>query len=133
MSHTQSIRKCNTIFDFYDNWKDLGCPDLDKVRESFVLFNLEYGYRYRDGAEMFTCVAPPKRLNVVAKEFQTVEELFIMYASLDVIDPDAYGEEFYNRNKQFNPGALGPGSDRWNIVLQPGTRYIVPERIRLAP
>lgn len=129
----QSIRKCNTIFDFYDNWKDLGCPDLDKVRESFVLFNLEYGYRYRDGAEMFTCVAPPKRLNVVAKEFQTVEELFIMYASLDVIDPDAYGEEFYNRNKQFNPGALGPGSDRWNIVLQPGTRYIVPERIRLAP
>ena len=129
----QSKRKCSTIYALYDNWKDLGCPDLDKVVEAFKQFNMEYGYRYSDGAGMFTCVAAPKTFNAAAKEFQTVAELYQAFGTLGGGTEVEYEDEFYNRNKEFNRNSLGAGSSWGTIVLVPGTKYIIPERFQVTP
>ena len=52
--------KINNIFEFFDNWKDLGIADLGKILESFKKFNMEFGYKYLAGADMFTAVAAPR-------------------------------------------------------------------------
>jgi hypothetical protein len=126
-----SIRKSDTIFSLYDNWKDHGCPDLDKLVEAYKFFNMEYGCRYRDGAGMFTCVAAPKTFDAAKKEFQTVAELYQAFGTLGGETEVNYEDEFYNRNKQFNPNSLGAGSSWGTIVLVPGKKYIIPERFQV--
>ena len=94
---------------------------------------MEYGYRYSDGAGMFTCVAAPKTFNAAAKEFQTVAELYQAFGTLGGGTEVEYEDEFYNRNKEFNRNSLGAGSSWGTIVLVPGTKYIIPERFQVTP
>ncbi len=126
-----SKRKVCTIFDFWQNWKDLGIADLDKVLEAYKKFNMEYGYRYLDGGDRFTAVAAPKGFDKAAKEFRTVDELFAQFGTLGGGTLSDYKEEFYNRNKQFNPSSLRAGStlSAFNVVA--GKTYIVPERFQV--
>lgn len=46
-------------------------------------------------------------------------------------DSTEYREEFYNRNKFFNPGSLGAGSTPANPVVVVGNSYIVPKKFRV--
>src|SRR5439155_1060648 len=92
-----SKRSCATIFDLFDNWKDLGLADLDKVIASDKKFNMEFGYRYRSGAESFTCVAAPALFDSAKKEFRTIDELFDNFGKLGAGTLADYKEEFYNR------------------------------------
>jgi outer membrane protein OmpA-like peptidoglycan-associated protein len=125
--------KVDTIFKFFDSWKALGCPSIDKVVESYKHFNMEYGYNYRDGAGRFTRVAPPATIDVAAKKFQTVAELHNEFGSLDGGTLTDYNEEFYNRNNHFNSGSLGAGSSQTDPKVVTGKKYIVPERFKIQP
>jgi hypothetical protein len=126
-----SKRKPNTVFDFFDNWKDHGCPDIDKVIASFKKFNIEFGYRYKAGADRFTNVAPPKTIDVPKQEFQTVVELHGQFGTVGAGTQAAYNEEFYNRNKHFNAGQLAAGSTIADPKVAAGKKYIVPERFQV--
>ena len=46
-------------------------------------------------------------------------------------DSTEYREEFYNRNKFFNPGALGPGSTPADPKIVVGNVYIIPKKFRV--
>ena len=126
-----SKRNCATIFDLFDNWKDLGLADLDKVIASYKKFNMEFGYRYRSGAESFTCVAAPTLFDSAKKEFRTIDELFDNFGKLGAGTLADYKEEFYNRNKKFNAGALDAGSTIAAPKVKVGNKYIVPERFQV--
>jgi hypothetical protein len=126
-----SIRKPNTVFDFFDNWRDLGCPDIDKVIEAFKNFNIEFGYKYKDGAGRFKRVAPPAVIDVPNQKFQTTNELFNQFGTLGAGTEPDYNEEFYNRNKFFNAGSLAAGSTRADPKVATGKAYIVPERFQI--
>lgn len=126
-----SIRKPNSVFDFFDNWKDLGCPDIDKVIESFKKFNIEFGYKYKAGADRFKRVAPPAVIDVPKKKFQTTNELFNQFGTLGAGTEPDYNEEFYNRNKFFNAGSLAAGSTIATPKVSTGKAYIVPERFQI--
>lgn len=127
----RSKRTVRTIFEFYDNWKDLGLKDLDKVVEAFKKFNMEFGYRYLDGTERYTAVALPKKFDKGKKEFQKIDELHDNFGKLGGGTSSDYNEEFYNRNKHFNAGALGAGSTISNPKTDVGKKYITPDRIQV--
>jgi hypothetical protein len=123
--------KINNVFEFFDNWKDLGLADLANVLEAFKTFNMEFGYKYQDGVGMFTAVAAPKSFNQVAKEFLTIDELFDKFGKLGAGTLAAYKEEFYNRNKFFNAGKLGAGSSNTDPKITVGQQYIIPVRFQV--
>jgi OmpA family/Putative peptidoglycan binding domain len=127
----RSKRTVRTIFQFYDNWKDLGLKDLDKVKESFKKFNMEFGYNYLDGSDRFTAVASPHNFNKAKKEFKTIDELYNNFGTLGGGTLKDYNEEFYNRNKQFNPGSLASGSKIADPKVSVGKKYITPERFQI--
>ncbi len=127
----KSKRTVRTIFDFWLSWKELGVADLDKLVESYKKFNLEFGYNYLDGAGRFTAVAAPKKFDKAKKEFTTVDELYNAFGILGSGTLAAYNEEFYNRNKQFNPGSLAGGSKIATPKVTAGKTYIVPERMQV--
>lgn len=127
----KSKRKASTIYAFYDNWKDLGLSDLDKVVESFKKFGMEYGYRYRDGSERFKAVAATEAFDEAKKEFTDISELFDQFGKLGSGTEKQYKEEFYNRNKEFNSGALGAGSTPADPKISVGKSYIVPVRFQV--
>ena len=124
-----SSRKCRTIFDFFDNWKDLKLAGLDKVVESFKKFNMQYGYRYPAG--LFGKVAPPKTYDAAASQFQTLVELHANRGSIGAGTAADYNEEFYNRNQHFNAGSLAAGSTIGAPKVTDGKDYIAPERFEV--
>lgn len=127
----KSKRTVRTIFDFWLTWKELGITDLDKLIESYKTFNLEFGYKYRSGSDMFTAVAAPKKFDAAKKEFTAVDELFKAFGTLGSGSLADYNEEFYNRNKRFNAGSLAGGSKIASPKITVGKAYIVPERIQV--
>lgn len=127
----RSKRTVRTVFEFFDNWKDLGIADLDKVAESFKQFNMEYGYRYRDGAGRFAAVVAPKTFDEPKQEFQTTVELYDNFGKVGSGTVGDYHEEFYNRNKHFNTGSLAGGSTIASPKVTAGKKYIVPERFQV--
>ena len=132
-AYTDSSRRSllNSAFDFFQNWKDLGIADLDKLLEAFKKFNMEFGYKYRSGGDMFTAVGAPKTFNLATQEFRTIDELFTHFGTLGGGTLADYKEEFYNRNKFFNDGTLAAGSTPADPKITIGTKYIVPERIQV--
>ena len=128
----RSNRTCATIFDFFDNWKDLGLADIDKVIAAYKKFNMEFGYRYRSGAERFNCVAAPKKFDAAKKEFVTLAELFSNFGTVGGGTQVDFNEEFYNRNKKFNAGSLATGSTIAAPKVAVGRVYIVPERFKIS-
>jgi hypothetical protein len=131
-----SKRKCETIFDFYRNWKDLGIANLDKVVESFKKLNMEYGYDY---VERYSCIAQKTTLfgaiklnsySAAKKEFAMVAEL---HANLGRSGKSAeYHEEFFNRNKQENAGAM-PATSQYNAAkVTVGNSYIAPKTFKVS-
>lgn len=125
----RSKRTCRTIFDFFDNWMDFGLAKPDEVIAAFKDFGMDYGFKYPAGK--FRNVAPPKAFDEAKKEFVSLTELHANKGSLDGGTVAVYHEEFYNRNKFFNPGALGPGSSRANPKVKTGRDYIAPERFKV--
>jgi hypothetical protein len=128
---SRSGKEPKTIFDFYQNWKDLGLPGLDNVVAIYKKFKMEFGYRYLDGAQRFTAVAAPKKFDAAKHEFQTVKELFDQFGSMGSGTFDQFKEEFYNRNRSFNKGSLASGSKISDPKVKAGTAYIVPERFQV--
>ena len=51
--------------------------------------------------------------------------------SLGAGTSDQYSEEFYNRNKHFNSGALKAGSTLADPKVSVGKNYIAPERFQV--
>ena len=127
----RSKRTVRTIYDFYDNWKDLNLDGLEHVVESYKKFNMQYGYRYKDGGERFKVVASPKTYNKASKEFQTVDELYNNHGKLGGGTSGDYNEEFYNRNKRFNADPLAPSSTIAAPLVTTGKEYIVPDRFEV--
>jgi hypothetical protein len=125
----RSIRTCRTIFDFLENWRDLKLPKLDKVVETFKDYGMEFGFLYPN--EKFKNVVPPKAYDEAKKEFATVGELHTHKGSLGAGTLDQYNEEFYNRNKHFNAGALKAGSTIAAPKVSAGKNYIAPVRFEV--
>ncbi|HEU0122093.1 MAG TPA: OmpA family protein [Bryobacteraceae bacterium] len=137
--------KALDAYSFFDNWKKAGCPDVAKVIDAYKSRRMDFGYRYPEGSEMFTCVPPAQGFDAGKKQFATVAQLFAAFGN----EPGntsgtlaAYEEEFYNRNRAKNPGMLGPGSAAtvgagnaltFTINLVQGRRYIVPRRFQIKP
>lgn len=125
----RSIRTCHTIFDFFENWRDLKLPKLDKVVETFKDYGMEFGYQYP--GDKFKNVAPPKVYDGAKKEFAAIGELHTHKGSLGAGTLVQYNEEFYNRNKHFNAGALKAGSSIASPKVSVGKGYIAPERFQV--
>lgn len=127
-----SKRTVRTIFDFFDNWKDLNLDKLDKVIEAYKKFNMQYGYHY---TEKFTAVAAPATYDKPSKKFQTVSELYDNHGKIGGGTAADYNEEFYNRNQPVFAGAgtLAAGSTRAAPLVTAGTSYFVPERFEVKP
>jgi hypothetical protein len=125
-----SKRIVKTIFDFYNNWKDLGLADLNKVVESLKFFSMEYGYKFLDGADKFTAKSK-KPINIAAKEFFDVADLYNSFSKSEGGSVSEYMEEFYNRNVEFNPNTLDIGSTKSSPKVVAGKKYIVPVRFRV--
>ena len=137
--------KPTTIYNFFDNWKAKGCPELAKVLEAYKSRGMEFGFKYPEGADMFTAVAAPKSFDAAKKEFRTVDELFTAFGNVPGNNSGTKAEyemEFYNRNKRKNAGALGAGSKAVTkkdpddslvitIKIVPGNKYIVPRRFQV--
>ena len=117
-----------TVFDFFNNWKDLGIAELDKVIAAFKHFQMEFGYEYK---LKFKCVAAPGTFDAGKKEFKTVQELFDNFGTLGGGTISDFREEFFNRNRSFNKGSLGAGSDIQTPKVVVGTTYIVPVRFQI--
>jgi hypothetical protein len=127
----RSIRTCRTIFDFFDNWRDLKLEKLDKVVEAFKDYGMEFGYLYPDGNKKFHNVAPPGVYDESKKEFAAVSELHAHKGGIGSGTLVMYNKEFYNRNKRFNKGALKNGSTIANPKVAVGKDYIAPERFQV--
>ncbi|WNG37358.1 LysM peptidoglycan-binding domain-containing protein [Archangium violaceum] len=126
---TRSKRTVRTIFDLYDNWKELKCPGLDKLKEAYGKFNLEYGYRY---TQRFALVKAPLKFDAKAKKFTKLDELYDAFGKTGGGTLADYKEEFYNRNKQFNAGSIPRGATLTTWTLIDGMSYIVPERFKIS-
>lgn len=118
----------STAVKLHENWSALGIADHAKLVAAYHKFNMKFVYGYRDGSDRFKAVAAPKKLSVASKEFATVDELYDHFGKLGSGTKADYKEEFYNRNKQFNAGAMASGSSRTNPKITAGKSYIVPER-----
>jgi hypothetical protein len=121
-------RAPQTVFDFFNNWKELGIPDLDKVIAAFKHFKMEFGYEYK---LKFKCVAAPGAFDAAKQEFRTIQELFDNFGTLGGGGISDYREEFFNRNRSFNNGSLGAGSDIQTPKVTVGKTYIVPVRFQI--
>lgn len=127
----RTTRTVETIYDFYLNWKDLACPELAKLVESYKKFGMQYCYLYKSGADRFTKVVAPKKFDLTAKQFAAYAELFTNFGKLGSGTAVDYNEEFYNRNKHFNRGSLAAGSTIAAPKVKNGAAYIVPERVEV--
>lgn len=120
-------RKADSIFAFYDNWNDEGCPDIGKLKASLRKFNLHIGYRYtrrlRHGATSLDPASPT--------EFKSVVELYNAYGKAAGGTLAKYKEEFYNRNRYVRGGAFAAGASLASFTLVAGVTYIVPERFEI--
>ena len=117
-----------TVYEFFNNWKDLAIPELDKVIAAFKHFKMEFGYEYK---LKFKRVASPGTFNAAKQEFRTVQELFDNFGTVGGGTISQYREEFFNRNRSFNAGALGAASDIQSPIVVDGKTYIVPERFQI--
>ena len=126
---TRTRRTVQTIFELYDNWKDLGCPALDKLKEAYGHFNMKYGYRY---TKRFALVKAPLTFDEKGGKFTTLQELYEAFGKVGGGTLGEYEEEFYNRNKKFNTSSLDPSATPTNIKLLDGMSYIVPERFEIS-
>lgn len=124
---SHKARKADTIFAFYENWKDEGCPDLDKLKASLKKFNLDKGYYYTRRLVFGTHALDPKK----PTEFKSVDELYDAYGKTGGGTLAKYQEEFYNRNRYVGGGAFAPGATVSSFTLVAGTTYIVPERFEI--
>ncbi len=129
---TYNLRKPHTIFDFYNNWKDLKLNGLSKIAETFKKFNIECGYEYLDGSRKFTATKDLKNIDVSKKQFFTIDQLFDAFGKNDAGVLIKYKEEFYNRNKYFNSGSLGKGSTITDPKIVIGSSYIIPKRFKIS-
>ena len=125
---TWSGRKADSIFAFYENWKDAGCPDLAKLKASLKKFNLHVGYHYRRRLRCGDAALDPAK----PSGFRTVQELFDAYGKAAAGTLAKYQEEFYNRNRYVGGGAFAPGATRTSFALRKGVTYIVPERFEIS-
>jgi hypothetical protein len=125
----RSIRTCRTIFDFFDNWKDLKLAKLDKVVETYKDFGMEFGYHYP--SDKFRNVAAPKVFDEAKREFAAIPELHANKGSLGAGAIGPYNEEFHNRNKHFNAGKLGAGSTMAAPKAKVGNDFIAPVRFQV--
>lgn len=73
----------------------------------------------------------PKTYDEAKKEFATIPELHFHKGSLGSGTLVLYDEEFHNRNKHFNKGALAAGSSIAAPKVKAGKGYIVPERFQV--
>jgi uncharacterized Zn-binding protein involved in type VI secretion len=128
----KSKRTVSTSIEFYDNWKELGLKDLANLVAVFKNRNMEFGYRYLDGSSKFTAAAPPKKFNLATKEFTSLQELYTEFSKPLNGSRKGYMEEFYNRNKEFNPGSLDPSSTIAAPIIIVGKTYLVPKLIKLS-
>lgn len=126
---TRTKRTARTAYDLYENWKDLKCPDLDKLKEAYTQFNMKYFYRYE---RRFSLVKAPLTFDLAAKRFTTIDELYDAFGKTGGGTLADYKEEFYNRNKQFNSSSLDAGASPTDPKLLDGMSYIVPERFELS-
>jgi hypothetical protein len=125
-------RTVRTVWQFYDNWKDLKLTKLSELQSALKDHGMEYRYDYLTGTERYICVAAPKTFNKKNKEFQTINELYDNFGKVGGGTPGIYKEEFYNRNKKFNSGSLDSGSTYTNPKVTKGKRYIVPYRSKVS-
>jgi hypothetical protein len=121
-------RKADTIFAFYENWKDAGCAGLAKLKASLTKFNCHIGYRYTLSlpytGKAYHAASP-------AAGFATVAELFEAYGKTSGGTLAAYEAEFYNRNRYVGGGAFAAGSHKGSFTLVLSNTYIVPERFEI--
>jgi peptidoglycan hydrolase-like protein with peptidoglycan-binding domain len=117
-----------TVFEFFNNWKELGLAGLDKVVASFKKFKMEFGYEYK---LRFKCVGAPGAFDAAKKEFRTLQELFENFGAMGSGTIAQYKEEFYNRNKEFNAGTLAGGSTIADPKVTAGKEYIIPVRFQV--
>jgi len=123
-----ATRKCETIFAFYDNWKDAGCPNAAALKTAMTAFNCHRGYRYTRRLVH----DPTKALDPAnPTHFATLAELFQAYGTVASGTRADYDEEFYNRNRYVGGGAFAAGAALGAFVLVNGTTYIVPERFEI--
>ncbi len=125
---SHAARKCETVFAFYDNWRDAGCPNLAALKAAMTAFNCHIGYRYtrslvHDAAQALDPANPTR--------FATVAELFNAYGTASGGTLADYREEFYNRNRYVGGGAFAAGATVAAFTLIQGTTYIVPERFEI--
>jgi hypothetical protein len=120
-------RKADTIFAFYDNWKDENCPDIDKLKAALKKFNLHMGYKY-----VTRLVFSGKPLDPANPTgFSGLDELYDAYGKTAGGTLAKYKEEFYNRNRYVQGGAFGPKAKVSAFTLVKNNTYIVPERFEI--
>ena len=124
-----SKRKGDTIFNFFENWKDEGCPDIDKLKASLKKFNCHIGYTYTKKLKHGTKALDPAK----PAEFKTLDELYDAYGKTAGGTLADYSREFYNRNRYVGGGAFKEGNKakKGKFTLVAGTTYIVPERFEI--
>lgn len=123
----RTARKADTIFSFYENWKDAGCPDIAKLKAALTKFNLHIGYTYTRRLKHGTTALDP----AAPTEFRTIDELYDAYGKVAGGTLASYREELYNRNQYVGGGLFAGGAtlSSFNFVI--GTTYIVPERFEI--
>ncbi len=126
-------RTVRTIWEFCDNWMELRLSDGTDLQSALASHGMEYRYDYLEGSSMYECVSPPDGLDHAKKQFQGVDELYASFGTIGRGTPEEYNEEFYNRNKKFNPGMLDPAATPSDPKCVPNNKYIVPVRHRYVP
>jgi hypothetical protein len=124
-------RKADTIFAFYENWKDAGCPDVAKLKASLRKFNLHVGYRY---TRKLKCGDHALDTTKPDQGFKTVQELYQAYGRATGGTLAKYQEEFYNRNQYVGGGGFAEGAHarKSAFTIKKGVTYIVPERFEIS-
>lgn len=125
-------------FEFVEAWRRLGLGEEQALLRAWQFTTLDAGYRYLSGAARWT---KGESFDSSERVFSSVTDLHERFAEvpgesggdLDV----TYTQEFYNRNKRFNPGSLGPNpkttipANSYEFELTNGVKYIVPVKSRV--
>ncbi len=125
---SQTGRKSDTIFAFYENWLAAKCPDVAKLKASLKKFNLSVGYQYTRNAT-FGAKTPLDPKNPVT--FSTLAQLHNQFGKAAGGTLAEYSEELYNRNRYVKGGAFKAGATLGAFQFVEGTTYIVPERFEI--
>src|SRR5262249_4883135 len=103
----------NTIFDLLERWKASGATGKDKLVAALKSRGMEFGYKSRgdtDATQRWKCT---DAFDEAKKEFSNLDDLIKKFgaaagepASGASARETQYLEEFYNRNKLKNDGAM---------------------------